>query len=99
MKVSWYKAVDGLNVVLGAGETRHIRTLRQYFDECWDPVKDMWTMYSRAMLPLGSEHINNRIKRAFRSMKDELMLRLSGHMTISQTIPCLVDWAEGQLDD
>ena len=99
MKVSWYKAVDGLNVVLGAGETRHIRTLRQYFDECWDPVKDMWTMYSRAMLPLGSEHTNNRIERAFRSMKDELKLRLSGRITISQAIPCLVDWAEGQLDD
>ena len=56
-------------------------------------------MYSQTSLPLGSENTNNRIERAFWSMKDELKMRLPGHISIYEAIPCLIDWAEGQLSE
>ena len=98
-KNTWYKVIHNVNVILGTGEKKHVKTLCQYFDDCWDPIKNMWSMYSRTSLPLGSENTNNRIERAFRSMKDELKMRLPGRISIYEAIPCLIDWAEGQLSE
>ena len=98
-KNTWYKVIHNVNIILGTGEKKHVKTLRQYFDDCWDPIRNMWSMYSRTSLPLGSENTNNRIERAFRSMKDELKMRLPGRISIYQAIPCLIDWAEGQLSE
>ena len=45
-KNTWYKVIHNVNIILGTGEKKHVKTLRQYFDYCWDPIKNMWSMYS-----------------------------------------------------
>ena len=98
-KVDWDKAVEGVEVKLGAGEQARFTTLAEYFDECWDNGQEMWAMFARATLPMGGDNTNNRIERAFRSMKDTLKIWIRGRVNMAQAVPCLVDWAEAQLEN
>ena len=98
-KMDWDEAVEGVEVKLGAGEQARFTTLAEYFDECWDDVQEMWARFARATLPMGGDNTNNRIERSFRTMKDTLQIRIRGKANMAKAVPCLVDWAEAQLEN
>ena len=97
-QAAWNKVIEGVDVKLGAGKQQRFTSLREYFDKCWAPVCDMWAMYARAKLPLGDENTNNRVERAFRTMKELLRMHFAGRIDIEKAVPCLIAWVEDQLE-
>ena len=74
-------------------------SLRAYFDKNWLPDKDMWAIYKRKELPVLGENTNNRIERAFGSMKRSIRESFTSSPTTDKAIVHLVNFCDERLNE
>ena len=95
--INWTKVASGVEVKPRAGPKGTWVLLEDYFNKNWLNCIEMWTMHERNNLPVGKEHTNNRLERAWRTMKLMLVTLNVGQVSIATAVRNLVYWAEMQL--
>jgi hypothetical protein len=91
----WNMVIEDIEVKPRSGGSTVL--LKSYFVKNWGNTVDMWAMHARNDLPIGSEHTNNRLEQAFRTMKERLRMLNVGDVSTARAVRDLVRWAEKQL--
>ena len=94
---SWTEVVSGVEVKPRAGPQGKMVMLEEYFNKNWMSTIDMWAMYERNNLPIGTVNTNNHLERAWRTMKGVLAMLNPGLVSMPTAVRNLVNWAEKQL--
>ena len=94
---TWTEVVKGVEVKPRAGPQGKMVFLEEYFDNNWMSTIDMWAMYERNNLPIGTVNTNNHLERAWRTMKGVLAMLNPGLVNMPTAARNLVNWAEKQL--
>ena len=94
----WYEMIHNVEVKPRAGEEGKWVELKSYYDKNWAPHVKMWAKYARCHLPLGKEHTNNRLERAFRTMKRFIEDSNLGKVSTARALQLLLQLAENRLE-
>ena len=86
--------IDGIDI----RSNKKYVSFRTYFDSNWLADKDMWAMFRRKELPLLGDNTNNRVERAFGSMKRSIRESFRSSPTTDKAIIHLVNFCNERLD-
>ena len=92
---SFYTRIVGIDV----RSNKIYVSLRRYFDKNWLPDKGMWAMYKRKELPVLGDNTNNRVERAFGTMKKSIKESFSGSPTTAKALVHLINFCDERLNE